>query len=91
MHTAMPTGFYEFLMTFDEAHRFPLMVVMIMGGTMALMFLSVVVALTVRSMYKHRLNDALKRELVERGLSGEEIERIVGRKATAVRPGVNQT
>lgn len=77
MHSTMPTNLWEFLMTFENGERFPLAVVMIVFGTMALVITVAVIAFTIRSMHKHRLDDALKRELVDRGMNADEIERIV--------------
>lgn len=37
----------------------------------------VVIAVTIQKIHKNRLDDALKRELVERGFSAEEIARII--------------
>jgi hypothetical protein len=76
MHSP-PTNLWEFLMNFDAGERFPLVIVMITFGTIALVFTVAIIAFAIRSMYKHRLDDALKRELVDRGMSVEEIERIV--------------
>jgi hypothetical protein len=72
-----PTNLWEFLSSFDAGERFPLVVVMIMFGTMALVLIVAIIAFTTRSMCKHRLDDALKRELVDRGMNAEEIEQIV--------------
>jgi hypothetical protein len=77
MHMAAPSNLWEFLMTFDAGERFPLVITMIVFGTTALVFIVGIVAITLKSMHKHRLDDALKRELVDRGMSAEEIERIV--------------
>ena len=62
---------------FGRRHRFLLIAVA------ALVLIAGIVAGTIRSMHKHRLDDALKRELVDRGISAEEIEWIVkARKGT---------
>lgn len=86
----VPTNLWQFLMTFDAGERFPLVVVMIVFGTVALVLIVGIIALAVRSMHKHRLDDALKRDLVDRGMDADEIERIVRarRGATAQSPGV---
>ncbi len=76
----MPNNLWQFLMTFDAGERFPLAVVIIVFGTMLLIAIVAIVAGTIRSIHRHRLDDALKRELVERGMDAEEIERIVGAK-----------
>jgi len=72
-----PSNLWEFLSSFDAGERFPLAVVLIVFGTMALVLTVAIIAFTARSMCKHRLDDALKRELVDRGMNAEEIERIV--------------
>ncbi len=76
--SAAPDNLWQFLMTFDAGERFPLVVVMIVFGTLALIVIVGIVATTVKSMHRHRLDDALKRELIDRGMEAEEIERIVG-------------
>ncbi len=87
----MPNNLWQFLMTFDAGERFPLAVVIIVFGTMLLIAIVAIVAGTIRSIHRHRLDDALKRELVERGMDAEEIERIVGAKrGGSVNVRVNQ-
>jgi signal transduction histidine kinase len=84
---ATPGNLWEFLMTFDASMRFPLIIVSIVFGTILLVIVAGIIAGTVNSMHKHRLDDALKRELVDRGMSAEEIERIVRvRSGTTSKP-----
>jgi hypothetical protein len=80
---ATPTNLWEFLMTFDPSMRFPLVIVSIVFGTMALVAIFGIVAGTMQSMHRHRLDDALKRELVDRGMEADEIERIVRARSGA--------
>lgn len=83
---ATPSNLWEFLMTFDPSMRFPLVIVSIVFGTVLLVIIVVIVATTITSVHKHRLEDALKRELVDRGMSAEEIERIVKAHRGADKP-----
>ena len=88
---ATPTNVWQFLMTIDADERFPLAVVAIVFGTLLLVAFVAIIAGTIRSMHKHRLDDALKRELIERGMEAEEIERIVSaRRGGAAKTVINQ-
>ena len=79
---AMPSNLWEFLMTFDADMRFPLVIcAMIFGGT-ALVALVGIISHTIHTIHKNRLDDALKRELVDRGMTAGEIERIVRARST---------
>jgi hypothetical protein len=57
--------------------RSPLMFAAIITGGMLLVILVVTVSKTVIGMHKARLDDALKRELVDRGFTADEIAKIV--------------
>lgn len=48
----------------------------------------VIIAMTIQRMHKSQLDDALKRDLVERGLSPEEIGRIV--ESAAPEPSIRE-
>ena len=76
MNTA-PGNLWEYLMTFNAGERFPLTVVIIVFGSIALVFTVGILSHTIKSMHRSRMEDALKRELVDRGMSAEEIERII--------------
>lgn len=74
---AAPSNLWEFIQPIQPGDRFALAVVLIVFGTIALVLIVGIIAATLRSVQKHRLDDALKRELVDRGMNATEIDQIV--------------
>lgn len=83
MINAAPSNVWEFLTSFDAGDRFPLVIVIIVFGVMGLVFTVGIIAFTIRSIQKNRLDDALKRELLDRGMSAEEIALVIRTKLPA--------
>jgi hypothetical protein len=80
---AAPGNMWDFFTNVQSGERFPLVVVIIVFGTMALILTVAIVAHTVKSIYRNRLEDALKRELVDRGFSADEIATILAAPAAS--------
>ena len=78
----VPGNLWEWLSTLEPHGRLAISVTTVVLSLVASVIVAVTIALTVRGMHKRRLEDALKRELVERGLSVDEIERIVAAKGS---------
>jgi hypothetical protein len=75
---SVPVNFWEWLGALDSGERTGLMVVCLW----ALFFLVAAVLFTIYKMHKNRMNDALKRELLDRGMSADEIALIVSATTT---------
>lgn len=69
----VPTTLWQFFMSLDPGMRFPLLIVLIVFGTTGLVALVGIVAHTIKTIHQSRLDDALKRELLDRGMSADEI------------------
>ena len=78
---AVPSTLWEWLSKLDDGERLALSVVVVIFSMVAVVVVTSVVATTIRGIYKQRLDDALKRELLDRGMSAEEIERVVAAKS----------
>jgi len=66
-------SFWEWMGSLSSADSTTIMVMSIL----AIIGIVTIIAVTIWTIHKNRLEDALKRDLVERGFSVEEIERIV--------------
>jgi hypothetical protein len=73
---SVPGNFWEWTSSLGPGERFPLLVL----GGFAVIFIITLVACTMYAMHKNRLNDQLKRELLDRGMSADEIATIVNAK-----------
>lgn len=69
----VPSSFWEWQAALSAGERFDTMVL----GALSLTFVVAVVFLTIYKMHKNRLDDALKRELLDRGMTAEEIVSII--------------
>lgn len=58
-------------------HRFVLLLVAVGCLTGGIIFIAALIAGTVRKMRQARLDDDLKREMIERGMSAEEIAQVI--------------
>jgi hypothetical protein len=55
----------------------------ILLGACALIMVVMMISGTIYGMHKNRLDDALKRELLERGMSADEIATVIGAKPSS--------
>jgi hypothetical protein len=75
---SVPGNFWEWTSSLGSGER----VAIIILGIFAIVFVITIVAGTVHKIHKNRLDDALKRELLDRGVSADEIATIVNRPAS---------
>jgi uncharacterized membrane protein len=66
-------NFWEWTASLDSGERTGLMVL----SVIAVVTIIVIVAVTIYSMHKNRLDDSLKRELLDRGMSADEIATVM--------------
>lgn len=67
----------DFFFGIDPSERFPLLVIAIVFGTGLLVTTVGMLSLMARSIYHRRLEVELKRDLLDRGMSAEEVARVV--------------
>jgi mannose/fructose/N-acetylgalactosamine-specific phosphotransferase system component IIC len=72
---------WEWLSALEADERLALSVVVMALSLSAAVLVVAIVAYTIRAVHKHRLDDALKRELLDRGLTAEEIALVVQTKS----------
>jgi hypothetical protein len=75
-----PGSIVESFTSLGPGERLPVFIVGSMLGVFAIVFIVTVVAGTVYKIHKNRLADALKRDLLERGMSAEEIAMVITAK-----------
>jgi hypothetical protein len=84
---SVPGSFWEWAASLQPSEQFPLLVL----GGFAVIFIITLVACTIYAMHKNRLNDHLKRELLDRGLSADEIATVInakpGKRVTSIGRG----
>jgi hypothetical protein len=80
MMQSQPASLGEWINSLGPGERLPVLIVGLILGIFALIFIVTVVAGTVYKMHKNRLETALKRELLEQGMSAEEIVSVVRAK-----------
>ena len=71
---------WEWLNALGPGERIPVFILGTILGVFALVFVVTIVSGTICKMHKNRLEDALKRELLERGMSAEEIAIVIRAK-----------
>jgi hypothetical protein len=71
--TSVPTSFWEWVADLGSGERTGLMVISIV----AIVFTVWMVLVTLYLIHKNRLEDALKRELLDRGMSADDIATVV--------------
>jgi hypothetical protein len=71
----------------DSGERFPLFVITIIFGTGLIITIVGMLSLMARSIHHRRLETDLKRDLLDRGMSAEEVARVV--EASAGRRGLS--
>lgn len=74
----VPSSFWEWLAALSAGERFDVMVF----GALSLTLIVAVMFLTIYRIHKNRLDDALKRELLDRGMTADEIATIVRAQPT---------
>jgi hypothetical protein len=72
---SVSTGFWEWTSLLSSGERVGLLIF----GIFAFVFLVTIITCTIYQIHKNRLEDSLKRELLDRGMSADEIATIVGR------------
>lgn len=87
---SVPGTLWEWLSALEPGERLALSVVVTALLLLSAVLVVAIVAFTIRAIHKHRLDDALKRELLDRGMVAEEIALVVQAKSGKcgmVRPG----
>jgi hypothetical protein len=79
MHS-IPGGFWEWFGSIPNEAQFFFFVF----AAFFLCLMIAIVAVTIYKIHKSRLNDALKRELLDRGMSAEEIATVINAKPAKV-------
>ena len=74
---SVPTNLWEWLAPIQPEERFALCITTIVVGLTALVFVIAIVSHMTGKIHRARLENALKRELLDRGMSSEEIAQIV--------------
>ena len=80
--SSVPGDFWQWTASLQSGERVALLIV----AVFALVFIVTMVLGTIYKMHKSRLEDTLKRELLERGMSAEEIATVVGAKSVKCSP-----
>jgi hypothetical protein len=75
---SVPSDFWGWMAELDSGERTGLLVL----SVVAFIFIVTVLLCTVYQMHKNRLEDALKRELLDRGMSADEIATVVRARPT---------
>jgi hypothetical protein len=76
--SSVPTSFWEWVLALDKEAQIGVMVF----GVVALLLMTIIICITICGVHKNRLDDALKRELLERGMNADEIATVM----SAARP-----
>jgi hypothetical protein len=83
---AEPQTIWDSIIQIAAADRAALIALFIIVATLIIVVIAVIASKTVYRMHKNRLEDALKRELIERGFSADEIATIVESSAAPKNP-----
>jgi uncharacterized membrane protein len=75
---SVPGSFWEWTAMLTSGERTGLLVLCVF----AVVTVIVIVAVTIYSMHKNRLDDSLKRELLERGMSADEIATVMNKSVS---------
>jgi hypothetical protein len=73
---SVPNSFWEWMSALGPGERIPVIVL----GMFALVIMVIFISGTVYKIHKNRLEDALKRELLERGMNADEIATVIRAK-----------
>ena len=85
---SQPSSIGEWVTSLGPGDRLPLLFVALILGIFAIIFIVTIVAGTVYKMHKNRLESALKRDLLEQGMSAEEIATVIRAKPGKTAAGV---
>jgi hypothetical protein len=75
-----PSSIGEWIISLGPGERLPFLIVGLILGIFALVFVVTIVSGTIYKMHKNRLDDSLKRELLERGMGADEIVAVISAK-----------
>ena len=75
---SVPSGFWTWIAELDSGERTGIIVLCVVASV----FIVTVAFCTIYCMHKNRLEDALKRELLDRGISADEIAAVIRSKPT---------
>jgi hypothetical protein len=75
--SAVPVNLWEWLAPIEPDERFALCITLVVFGILALVIVVGLMALTIFKIHRTRVEAALKRELLDRGLSVEEIASVI--------------
>jgi hypothetical protein len=76
MHS-MPSSFWQWLSSLDRNDQIPIAIMAMLTLAAVIVIVVTIVSFTVYKVHRNRLTDALKRELIERGTSSDDIVAIV--------------
>jgi hypothetical protein len=82
---SVPSNVWEWLAPIAPDERFALCVTSVVIGLTALVFIIGLITHTVSKIHRTRLEAALKRELLDRGLSADEIAEVIAATGTGKR------
>ena len=74
---SVPISFWHWLSTLDSNDQFGMISILMVFGSIALVLIVGLVSLTAYKIHRTRLETALKREMLERGMSAEEIAAVI--------------
>jgi len=77
----VPNGLWEWLAPIEADERFALSCVVVIIGLAALVLIVAIVATAVARIHRVRAETALKRELLDRGLSPDEVVRVIAARS----------
>ena len=77
MYSLHNNGWADFFMGIEPAHRWLLLVVAISCAMGVTISLAGIVMKSINSIQRHRAETELKREMIERGMSADEIAKVI--------------
>jgi uncharacterized membrane protein YqhA len=81
----IPSNFWQWLSSLRDYDQAPVALMLAAIGATMVVLVVAVVSFAVYRAYRNRLNDGLKRELLERGMSAEDIIAVVRAAPTKAR------
>jgi hypothetical protein len=78
---SVPSNLWEWLTPIEPDERFALCITTIVVGLTAMVFVIGIVSHAIGKVHRVRLENALKRELLDRGMSAEEITEVIAATA----------
>ena len=77
MYSLHNNGWADFFLGIEPSHRWLLLVVAISCAMGVIISLAGIVMKTISSIQRHRAETELKREMIERGMSADEIAKVI--------------